>query len=250
LWFAEALLIFTILYGLWRLLASGRPSSIVADNQPRSDGEPAGNADKLYLAPTAVFALLLGVVTFIVRIWLPVGYLFAPLGLPLGLFPQYVALFVAGTIAYHRNWFLAIPNAMAKWWFVIALTFIVVLFPLVFVLGGALEGNTAPFMGGRHWQSFAYSVWEQFVCVGMVIALLVWFRNRFDRQDKLARAMSASTYAVYFIHAPVLVFLALALRGITLHPLLKFSLVAPVAVALCFLLAHTIRKLPLARNIL
>jgi hypothetical protein len=55
---------------------------------------------------------------------------------------------------------------------------------------------------------------------------------------------------VFIIHAPVIIFLALALRGVILHPLLKYVLVAPVALALCFILAHYIRKLPLARDIL
>jgi hypothetical protein len=55
---------------------------------------------------------------------------------------------------------------------------------------------------------------------------------------------------VFLIHAPVLVFLALALRGISLPSLLKFVLVAPLAVALCFLIANYLRQLPLARRIL
>jgi hypothetical protein len=51
-------------------------------------------------------------------------------------------------------------------------------------------------------------------------------------------------------HQPVLIFLGLALSGIRLPHLLKFALVAPVAVALSFLTAHYIRKPPLARRIL
>jgi glucan biosynthesis protein C len=62
--------------------------------------------------------------------------------------------------------------------------------------------------------------------------------------------MSASAYTVYIIHQPVLIFLGLVLSGIPLPHLLKFALVAPVAVALCFLLSDYIRKLPLARSIL
>jgi hypothetical protein len=48
----------------------------------------------------------------------------------------------------------------------------------------------------------------------------------------------------------VLVLLALALRPIRLHPLLKWALVSPVAVALCFAIAHYLRKLPLIRSVL
>jgi peptidoglycan/LPS O-acetylase OafA/YrhL len=63
-------------------------------------------------------------------------------------------------------------------------------------------------------------------------ASLFALRRRFNRQGKLAQAMAAGSFAVYFIHAPVLVFLALALRNVSLHPLIKWALVTPVAVSL------------------
>jgi surface polysaccharide O-acyltransferase-like enzyme len=84
----------------------------------------------------------------------------------------------------------------------------------------------------------------------MVVGLLVTFRRRLNRQGSLAKAMAASTFAVYIVHQPVLIFLGLVLRGIRLPHLLKFILVAPLAVALCFAIAQAVRKLPLVRNIL
>ncbi len=238
LWFVEALLIFTIIYLVLRLLL--KPSV----TPPQRDGKPPSNL------AIAIFALLLGVVTFIVRIWLPVGWEFRLLRLQFPYFPQYIALFVVGIIAYRLNWFLGIPTATGKVWLGIAIICLLVVLPILFVLGGALEGSTDPFRGGVHWQAFAFAVWEQFVCMGMVIGLLVLFRERLNHQGKLAKDMAASAYTVFIIHAPVIVFLALALRGISLHPLLKFVSVAPIALALCFVLANFIRKLPLARDIL
>lgn len=238
LWFVEALLIFAILYVVWRLLTK----------TPVTPAQPEGKAPSSIAI--AVFALVLGVVTFVVRIWLPVGWNFEPLNLQFPYFPQYIALFVVGIIAYRGNWFLGISKRMGRLWLGIAAFCILVLLPLVFVLGGALEGRVAPFLGGVSWQSFALSVWEQFVCVGMVIGLLIWFRERLNRQGVLAKGLAASAYTVYLIHAPVLVLLALALRGIGLHALLKFVLVAPLAIALCFLIANYLRQLPLVRRIL
>ena len=113
-----------------------------------------------------------------------------------------------------------------------------------------MEGDLAPLMGGVHWQSLAYSVWEQFMCVAMVISLLVWFRNRLNRQGRLARAMSAAAYAAYVLFAPLIVLLALVLSGIRLNMVLKFVLVSPVAVILCFAVGYYVRKLPFARGIL
>jgi hypothetical protein len=47
-----------------------------------------------------------------------------------------------------------------------------------------------------------------------------------------------------------IVLLTLAIRNITLYPLLEFALVVPVTVLLCFALGNFIRQLPLARRIL
>jgi surface polysaccharide O-acyltransferase-like enzyme len=124
------------------------------------------------------------------------------------------------------------------------------LFPIFFALSGALEGNTDAVTGGLTWQSFAFSIWEEFICVGITIILLVWFRERFNRQSAIAKAMSDSTFAVYFIHAPVLVLLALRLKALSLYPLLKWVLVSPVAIVLCFVIAYLLKRLPLVRRIL
>lgn len=236
LWFVMALLIFTIFYVL------GRGLTKHAISQPDSP-LPSNFA-------IVSFTLVLGVITFIVRIWLPVGWIFAPLGLPISSFPQHISLFALGTVAYYRKWFLRIPDVMGKLWLGISVVLILVVFPIMFVAGGVMEGDVDPFMGGVHWQSFVLAVWEQFVCVGLVITLLVWFRNRFNQQGRLAQTMSDGAYTVYLIHAPVLVFVGLSLRGVVLHPLLKFVLISPVAILLCFLIGHYLRRLPLVRRIL
>jgi hypothetical protein len=118
------------------------------------------------------------------------------------------------------------------------------------VTSGALEGDIESVRGGLHWQSFVFSIWEQVVCMGMVIGLLILFRKRFNHQGRLAKTMSASAYTAFIIQAPAGIPVVLVLSGIGLHPLLKFALVAPIVVSLCFLLGNYIRKLPLARDIL
>ena len=105
-------------------------------------------------------------------------------------------------------------------------------------------------MGGFHWESLAYSVWEQIMCMAMVITLLVWFRKRFTEQGPLARAMSGGAYATYVFHPMIIVWLAIALRGIKLDMGFKYVLVVPFAVAAAFLVGYIVKKLPVARDIL
>jgi len=242
MWFIELMLIFIVIYGLGRLLIGFVKNSSGKMDQPSSIGIPSNWV-------FAIFAFTLGVTIFLMRIWLPINSYFKPLGLPLAYVPQYVALFFVGVLAYRGDWFQRISVATGKLWLGIVLFQILILFPVLFTLGGALAGNTNAYTGGLTWQSFAYSTWEEFICVGMIIVLLVWFREKFNRQGALAKAMSDSTFTVYFIHAPVLVFLALALQDVALHPLLKWALVSPVAIFVCFLIAYFLRRLPLLRKV-
>jgi surface polysaccharide O-acyltransferase-like enzyme len=101
-----------------------------------------------------------------------------------------------------------------------------------------------------HWQCLAYAVWEQIVGIAMIVTLLVLFRNRFNRQGKLAKAMSDSSYATYIIHPIVVVFLTLAIRSVKMFPLLKFTMTGLIAVPLSFALGNAVRRLPQARRIL
>jgi peptidoglycan/LPS O-acetylase OafA/YrhL len=84
----------------------------------------------------------------------------------------------------------------------------------------------------------------------MIIALLFLSRRWFNRQARVRKALSASAYTAYIIHAPVVVLVAIALRNISFHPLLKFVLAVVIAIPLCFALANFIRQLPLAKRIL
>jgi hypothetical protein len=239
LWFVEALLIFSMLYALWWRLV--RPRT----HQVRSAGAAPGNL------AIAVCALGVGLVTFVVRVWLPVGWYFRVLNFQIAHFPQYVSLFIIGTVASRRGWLPVISGDASRgrvWGRVLA--FLVALAPILFVAGGALEGGTEPFLGGLHWQALAYALWEQFLCAAVVISLLVYFRRRLDRQGRLASEMSASAYAVYVFHAPVLVLVALALRPVDLYPLAKFGLASLICLPACFAVAVLVRRLPGAKRIL
>ena len=158
-------------------------------------------------------------------------------------------MFIIGLIAYQRGWFAGLTDAQGKAWRWVVMAMII-LFPVIFILGGALEGNLEPYMGGIHWQSFVYSVWEQFMCVAMVVTLVGWFRKSFNSQNSLGRALSSGAYATYVFHACVIVLVALALRDIRMDMALKFVWVAPIALAASFLVGYLFKKLPIARNIL
>lgn len=234
LWFVETLLIFTFIYMMCRLFISPQK------NYSQKEDKLPSNLI------ISVFAFSLGIIAFIVRIRFPLIWRFEPLDLEFAKLPQYISFFIIGIVAHKNNWFFKISDSMTKIWLP-AIGIITVLMLIIFLSG---EKDISSFMGGMHWQSFIFALWEHSFSIGIIICLLARFRNSFNQRRDLLKAMSDSTYTVYIIHAPILVIITLSLRNISLPPLIKCVVISPVVVFLCFLIGNYARKLPVARNIL
>jgi len=236
LWFIEVLLLFSLVYVLWRLLSGSRPVRPVADYPFPSN------------RVIASFALLLGIASFLVRLVSPVNDTFEPLNLQFANFSQYIALFVLGLIAYRRNWLTTIPDAVGRLWLSIAIFLILFYGPLA-IIGGAVE-SVEPFFGGWHWQSLAFAMWDAFLCLSMCVGLTFLFKRRLNSQGAAARELSRSAYTAYLIHEPVITYLAVLTSGVMIYPLLKFALATLIFIPVCFGLGSLIRRLPFAGRVL
>ncbi len=240
LWFVAMLLIFCVGYAAWRGLTRNRISSSMSEFSPPS-----------YLG-IGVFILALAVVSYLVRVVIPLGKYV--LEFPtLAYLPQYLSFFVLGTIASRKNWFRTVPSSMGVAGFVTAVVAGVLLFPLAFSgqlftleLTLALDNS----MGNGHWQSAVYALWDSTFAVGLCLGLITLFRRFINGQGSFGRFLSRHSYAVYLIHIPIIVFLAYALRGIDLGSLLKFGMAAVIIVPICFAVAYVVRKIPLASRVL
>lgn len=234
LWFAEALLIMTVFYALWR-------RNVQKEEHQSKAFEPPGHKQLL------IYVSLLSAANFIIRIWWPMGADFS--NLQFGFFPGYISLFIIGTIAYRKQWFESFSKAVGKRWLKMS-SALIILFPIIIILGGALK-DTKPFMGGLHWQSLLYSIWEAFVGTGLIAGLLVIFRDRYNHQGRLAEVMAENAFTVYIFHAPIIIFFTYMIRHITIYPIIKFALVSVLGISLCFVISHyIIRKIPFAKLIL
>jgi hypothetical protein len=59
-----------------------------------------------------------------------------------------------------------------------------------------------------------------------------------------------ASFTAYIIQVPVVVFLSLSFQSIQLPLLVKFAIVSPIGISLCFLFAYLIQKIPKADRIL
>jgi surface polysaccharide O-acyltransferase-like enzyme len=229
-------MVFSLFYALWRRVADSISKKQDNDKLP-------GNGVIVW------FALLLGLTTFIVRIWAPIGKIFEPWNQELAHYPQYISMFALGTLAYRRNWLTKFPASQTRPWGWVALACVLTL-PLIVIAAGALTGELDERgAGGWNWISFSYSMWEGFVCPSFSIITLAWFRKRFNRQGWLANRMSDATFTAYVLHPAVIIPLTLSLSGIVINLGLKFLIVAPIAVMLTYLVSYYFRRLPLVRNV-
>ncbi|MQA78434.1 MAG: acyltransferase family protein [Streptosporangiales bacterium] len=186
----------------------------------------------------------LAVATWLVRLAFPLGFGLPIVGWPTPAYlPQYVGLFVVGLVAYRRGWFLAVTDRMGKMGLVAALGATVVALPV------ALVGSDG-MVGGPNVHAFAYALWDSTFAVGICLFLLTLFRRRFNTQGRIRRFASDHAFAVYVLHAPVIVGLAVAVRGLDITPVLTFFLEAPFAVAACFAVAYLVRLIPGVRRVL
>jgi hypothetical protein len=239
LWFVEKLLLLTLCYLLYRLIFKDITRRL-NENTPLPSNRTA-----------LLFAAVTGALLFIKRISLPMleNVDFLTLNLPF-LPLHYTCFFIIGIVSYRTKWLQRATKSAAKFWFGIFAFFLLVYFPLLFLAGGALSGNTSQYFGGLRWQSLAYSMWDQFVGLGMIIMLLYLFRTRFNRSSAVTKSMAKASYATYIMHGLVIIWFTLTIRTIQLHALPKYLLAAVISIPLCFTLAHLIRKLPLVNRIL
>lgn len=98
-WFIAALLLFTLVYAVLRIPFK------------------AGYNKPLAVPGTGIilcFAAGLGIISFLVRIIFPVGWILEPVGFQPGHFPQYIALFIVGLWASENNWFSQLSDKTGR----------------------------------------------------------------------------------------------------------------------------------------
>lgn len=236
LWFTVALLIFSLCYCAWQGIS----------NDPTTEIEKKTPSKRLYIF--SIF--LIGVAAFLIRLWSPMGRSLIILNIQICFVAQYIVIFILGLYAAKHDWFLSIPDAQGKRWLTIAFVSVFFCFA-VFILSGGLEGDPIPLLGGFHWQSFAFSLWEGVYGMGMCVGLVVLFRMRLNTQSKWAKALSDNSYTMYIIHPPVLVVVSFLVVDIAISAAIKFAIVLPVVLILCFVISHFIlRQIPGARRVL
>lgn len=235
MWFTLALLIFSFVYGIARIVT-------------KKHAKPQAGAPLPKHRQVVCLALGIGLCTFLVRIAQPIGTNI--LNMQLCFFSQYITLFVLGILARRRNWLLRIPYAFGMRWFKLALTVgSLVWLGIVFAVVTTHAETKVP--GGFTWQSAALSFWESFFCIGICLGLLVLFREKFNHQGSVTRWLSDNCFSVYLFHTPLLIAVTLGLRGFSAPKPVKFLCATMLAVTVTYLASSLVfRRIPFLKRVL
>ncbi|MEV0622814.1 acyltransferase [Nonomuraea sp. NPDC050404] len=226
MWFLEVLLILSLGYALIRRDRPGRAIEL----RPRH---------------ILGFALVLGVVSYGWRIFVPIGMYVPIAGLPSAAYlPQYVALFAAGIAAHRHGWLRVLPRRAVSLGSGLIAGSVV---PMV-ALGGYLTldlEHPPPATSTAH---LGFALWDSLFATGTILVLLSLFQRY---ADVTAPAfLPGNAYAVYLVHAPIIVGVVAALHPVELAPVPKFLLALPASLVLSWLTGALVRRLPLLRSVL
>lgn len=234
LWFTAALLLFTVVYAISRPLASEKvhKSRSLPDN-----------------FTIFLFALSLGLISFVVRIFFPIGWTLDPVGFQFAHFPQYIALFIVGIWAYQNQWLSSVSYQQGKFWLRIALLLVVAGFPCIYLLKVVTHSELDAFLGGLTVQSFVNALWEQLLGIALIMAWLGIARQKWNDQGALTKEFSRSAYTVYIIHPLALLLVSLLLKDVHLPSLLKFVITGSISVSLSFAVGSLLVRVPGVKDV-
>ena len=236
LWFAQALLMFSVGYCAWRALAGAPLKRAERSTTPIP-------SSRWWLAS----AFAVGAAALAIRQFVPVGVNI--IGLQLGYFASYVFLFAIGIAAWRHDWLRRLEWKHARL-MVIGLVITWPLMPVAIVVAHALYGpGKANFGGGHTWPAILYAFWEPLVAWGLIAAWLLIFRAYMNRPSPFWTWINRRAYAVYIIHPPVLVAISLLLHPWIAPAMVKFAVIGAIACSLCWLIADPLVRLPGVRRI-
>lgn len=234
LWFLGVLLIFTLAYALLRLI---RPAVAPSPEEPGST--------RLRARQIVLFAVALGLALYAWRITVPVGT--SLLGIPSAShLPQYAGMFVVGILAFRRDWMAVLPRRTGMLGCGLMLSSLV---PMV-GLGGFETLDYANSLPATALPHLWFGLWEALFGIGAILVMSSAFDRHITGDGPFARFLAANAFAVYLLHAPVIVGYVTLFAPLRLPPMAAFAVILPLALATSWLLAASFRRVPGVRTVL
>ncbi len=247
LWFIEHLLIYSLLYAVWRRVAPKRAPDAAPPAPPSS---------------LAIFgyAAALAATTYVVQFWYPQDRWIGFLGFwqmePKHL-PQYASLFVIGLIAGRGRWIETMPRVTGLWWLAVGLALAIYLYVAVGL--GVYDSVVYASPESAAAAAVAVSpglpdpmpvIWEAFLCTSLCVGLPVAFRELKLGAGRLWHVLGRNVLAIYVFHYPIVLLVQAALMQTELAKWDRLLLTWPMAAVLTVLFTnYVVLRLPGLRRV-
>ena len=236
LWFAQALLIFSLAYCAWR----GAFGSSLANSTRTPQRIPS-------YSKWLLSAIVVGAVSLSIRQFVPVGENI--IGLQLGYFAPYIFLFAIGIAAWRYDWFRQLQWRNVRPW-VITLIAAWPLLPISIAIAmRVFPPEKMNFGGGHTWPAIVYAFWDPFVSWGLIAAWLLVARAYMNKPSAFWSWLNRRAYAVFIIHPAVLVGISLMLHSLAAPAILKFIITGTLSCIATWLIADPLVRTPIIRRI-
>lgn len=231
LWFIEHLLVYAVLYVLFTKLL--RQKSIFTFIK----GELTNS--KLF-----VMAVIVSLLTFLVRIYYPIDHWEGLLGIiqvEYAHLPQYATFFLLGILSFKHKWMDKLTSKVGIPWLIIG----------VGIASLKYFTDFLPYsQGGLNNDNFYYSFIETFLCFGLGFGLLFLFKKGFNRTNSFLKLMADNSFAAYIFHLPLAVLIQYMFSTVSLNPTSKFATVSILTIIITYLFCILIRKSNWVRSII
>jgi peptidoglycan/LPS O-acetylase OafA/YrhL len=226
MWFVESLLVFCLLYALYRRFFPPIHSS---------SRQPA-------FWVLLLIGLVMGIGSFFIRQLSPQDHWIWPFGIiPLPMEPahylQYVMLFVLGILSRRLGWLEKMSDRLGASSLTIG---------LLLALGIYLRGDGA-------WSAFVwrwFGIYESLLCVFLCTGLLWLFRRFLNHTTPFLQWCSAQSYGAYIFHMLLMLLLQAATDTIWMGALGKFLFIGLVTSFAAFTLTWLLRLIPAVRKVI
>ena len=236
LWFAQALLIFSLVYCAYRAMFGSSLS------QTSRTPHPVPSYARWLLT-----AILVGFASLAIRQFIPAGKNI--IGLQLGYFAPYIFLFALGIAAWRYDWLRQLQWKKARPSIVTALIAWPCMPISIAIAMRVFPPGQANFGGGHTWPAIMYAFWDPFVSWGLIAAWILIARAYFNKPSELWSWLNRRAYAVYIIHPPVLVATSLLLHSFVAPAILKFVVTGTLSCIATWLIADPLVRIPGIRRI-
>lgn len=226
LWFVENLLLFCLLYALFRVF--WRP--------------PSGSGSRFRLSTPFLLGVtvIMGVGTTLLRTvyaqdqWINVCHIlfFEP-----ARYFEYIVMFILGLLCCRSKALDTFRKGTGLFFFILG---------ILLACGNYLRG-------GGPWNDFVckwFGFYESFMCVSLSVGLIWLFREYLNFENRLLCWCAPLTFGVYLVHLPLMVCFEYAVDAIVIGPLWKFFFIGISVTVLSFILVWLMRLIPGVRKVL